>query len=87
MLLREIAVAAGAKTDRGQVADQISKTKAKTSTPRVAVITRNKTAAILRSSVRLGHERQCGCWKTFRDTRVRQRLGTRFQSLDDILDS
>ena len=80
ILLREIAVAAGSrKLIAGQVADLEAEGK--------RVIHENKTAAMLRSSVRLGAmSANADAGKLAAITQFGERLGLAFQVIDDILD-
>ena len=86
-LLREIAVAAGSqKLIAGQVADLEAEGK-KVKRDQLQFIHENKTAAILRSSVRLGAmSANADARKLSTITRFGQRLGLAFQIIDDILD-
>jgi len=86
-LLREIAVAAGSqKLIAGQVADLEAEGK-KVKRDQLQFIHENKTAAILRSSVRLGAmSANADARKLSAITRFGQRLGLAFQFIDDILD-
>jgi len=86
-LLREIAVAAGSqKLIAGQVADLEAEGK-KVKRDQLQFIHENKTAAILRSSVRLGAmSANAAGRKLSAITRFGQRLGLAFQIIDDILD-
>jgi len=86
-LLREIAVAAGSqKLIAGQVADLEAEGK-KVKRDQLQFIHENKTAAILRSSVRLGAmSANADARKLSAITRFGQRLGLAFQIIDDILD-
>jgi geranylgeranyl diphosphate synthase, type II len=86
-LLREVAVAAGSqKLIAGQVADL--EAEGKHVKPReLQFIHENKTAAILRSSVRLGAmSANADARKLAAITQFGQRLGLAFQVIDDILD-
>jgi geranylgeranyl diphosphate synthase type II len=87
MLLREIAVAAGSqKLIAGQVADLEAEGK-NVKRRELQFIHENKTAAILRSSVRLGAmSANADAGKLSAITRFGQRLGLAFQVIDDILD-
>ncbi len=87
MLLREIAVAAGSqKLIAGQVADLEAEGK-RVKRDQLRFIHENKTAAILRSSVRLGAmSADADARKLAAITRFGQRLGLAFQIIDDILD-
>jgi len=86
-LLGEIAVAAGSqKLIAGQVADLEAEGK-KVKRDQLQFIHENKTAAILRSSVRLGAmSANADARKLSAITRFGQRLGLAFQIIDDILD-
>jgi len=86
-LLREIAVAAGSqKLIAGQVADLEAEGK-KVKRDQLQFIHENKTAAILKSSVRLGAmSANADARKLSAITRFGQRLGLAFQIIDDILD-
>ena len=86
-LLREIAVAAGSqKLIAGQVADLEAEGK-KVKRDQLQFIHENKTAAILKSSVRLGAmSANADARKLSAITRLGQRLGLAFQIIDDILD-
>jgi geranylgeranyl diphosphate synthase type II len=86
-LLREIAVAAGSqKLIAGQVADLEAEGK-NVKRRELQFIHENKTAAILRSSVRLGAMSANADTRKFSAiTRFGQRLGLAFQIIDDILD-
>ena len=86
-LLREIAVAAGSqKLIAGQVADLEAEGK-NVKRDQLQFIHENKTAAILRSSVRLGAmSANADARKLSAVTRFGQRLGLAFQIIDDILD-
>ena len=87
MLLREVAVAAGSqKLIAGQVADLEAEGKNVTRRE-LQFIHENKTAAILRGSVRLGAmSANADARKLSAITRFGQRLGLAFQIIDDILD-
>jgi len=87
ILLREIAVAAGSqKLIAGQVADLEAEGK-NVKRDQLQFIHENKTAAILRSSVRLGAmSANVDPKKLSAITRFGQRLGLAFQIIDDILD-
>src|SRR3954468_16651988 len=87
MLLREIAVAAGSqKLIAGQVADLEAEGK-NVKRRELQFIHQNKTAAILRSSVRLGAmSANADARKLAAITQFGQRLGIAFQVIDDILD-
>jgi geranylgeranyl diphosphate synthase, type II len=86
-LLREVAVAAGSqKLIAGQVADLEAEGK-NVKLRELQFIHKNKTAAILRSSVRLGGmTANADGRKLSAMTRFGQRLGLAFQIIDDILD-
>jgi geranylgeranyl diphosphate synthase, type II len=86
-LLREIAVAAGSrKLIAGQVADLEAERK-DVKRDQLEFIHENKTAAILKSSVRLGAmSANADPRKLSAITRFGQRLGLAFQIIDDILD-
>jgi geranylgeranyl diphosphate synthase, type II len=86
-LLREIAVAAGSqKLIAGQVADLEAEGK-NVRRRELQFIHENKTAAILRSSLRLGAmSANADARKLFAMTRFGERLGLAFQIIDDILD-
>lgn len=86
-LLREIAVAAGSeKLIAGQVADLEAEGK-HVKRDQLQFIHENKTAAILKSSVRLGAmSANAEVRKLSAITRFGQRLGLAFQIIDDILD-
>ena len=86
-LLREIAVAAGSqKLIAGQVADLEAEGK-DVKRRELQFIHENKTAAILRSSVRLGAmSANADARKLSAITCFGQRLGLAFQIIDDILD-
>jgi geranylgeranyl diphosphate synthase type II len=86
-LLREIAVAAGSqKLIAGQVADLEAEGK-NVKRDQLQFIHQNKTAAILKSSVRLGAmSASAEANKLSAITRFGQRLGLAFQIIDDILD-
>jgi geranylgeranyl diphosphate synthase type II len=86
-LLREIAVAAGSqKLIAGQVADLEAEGK-NVKRRELQFIHENKTAAILRSSVRLGAmSANADAGKLSAITQFGQRLGLAFQIIDDILD-
>jgi geranylgeranyl diphosphate synthase type II len=87
ILLCEIAVAAGSqKLIAGQVADLEAEGK-NVKRDQLQFIHDNKTAAILRSSVRLGAmSANADARKLSAITRFGQRLGLAFQIIDDILD-
>jgi geranylgeranyl diphosphate synthase type II len=86
-LLREISVAAGSqKLIAGQVADLEAEGK-KVKRDQLQFIHENKTAAILRSSVRLGAmSANANTKKLSAITHFGQRLGLAFQIIDDVLD-
>jgi geranylgeranyl diphosphate synthase, type II len=86
-LLRELAFAAGSqKLIAGQVADLEAEGK-NVKRRELQFIHENKTAAILRSSVRLGAmSANADARKLSAITRFGQRLGLAFQIIDDILD-
>jgi geranylgeranyl diphosphate synthase type II len=86
-LLREIAVAAGSqKLIAGQVADLEAEGK-KVERNQLRFIHENKTAAILKTSVRLGAmNANADAKKLSAITHFGQRLGLAFQIIDDILD-
>ena len=86
-LLRELAVAAGSqKLIAGQVADLEAEGK-NVNRRELQFIHENKTAAILRSSVRLGAmSANAEARRLSAITRFGQRLGLAFQIIDDILD-
>src|SRR5438067_10583106 len=85
-LLREIAVAAGSKKlIAGQVADLEAEGK-NVKRRELQFIHKNKTAAILRTSVRLGAmSANADAKKLSAITQFGQRLGVAFQIIDDIL--
>jgi geranylgeranyl diphosphate synthase type II len=85
--LREIAVAAGSqKLIAGQVADLEAEGK-NVKRDQLQFIHENKTAAILKSSVRLGAmSANADTRKLSAITQFGQRLGLAFQIIDDILD-
>src|SRR5216117_2500502 len=87
ILLREIAVAAGSqRLIAGQVADLEAEGK-NVKRDQLQFIHENKTAAILKSSVRLGAmSANADPKKLSAVTRFGQRLGLAFQIVDDILD-
>jgi geranylgeranyl diphosphate synthase type II len=87
ILLREVAVAAGSqKLIAGQVADLEAEGKS-VKRSQLQFIHENKTAAMLRSSVRLGAmSANADARKLSAITRFGQRLGLAFQIIDDILD-
>jgi geranylgeranyl diphosphate synthase, type II len=86
-LLREIAVAAGSqKLIAGQVADLEAEGK-RVKRDQLQFIHENKTAAILKSSLRLGAmSANTDAKKLSAITQFGQRLGLAFQIIDDILD-
>ena len=86
-LLREIAVAAGSqRLIAGQVADLEAEGK-NVKRDQLQFIHQNKTAAILKTSVRLGAmSANADAKKLSAVTRFGQRLGLAFQVIDDILD-
>jgi len=86
-LLREIAVAAGSqKLIAGQVADLEAEGK-NVKRRELQFIHENKTAAMLRTSVRLGAmSANAHARKLAAITQFGQRLGLAFQIIDDILD-
>src|SRR2546425_8294152 len=86
-LLREITVAAGSqRLIAGQVADLEAEGK-NVKRDQLQFIHENKTAAILKSSVRLGAmSANADARKLSAITRFGQRLGLAFQIIDDILD-
>ncbi len=86
-LLREISVAAGSqRLIAGQVADLEAEGK-DVKRDQLQFIHKNKTAAILKSSVRLGAmSANADARKLSAITRFGQRLGLAFQIIDDILD-
>src|SRR6201981_946587 len=87
ILLREIAVAAGSqKLIAGQVADLEAEGK-NVKRDQLQFIHQNKTAAILKTSVRLGAmSANADTRKLSAISRFGQRLGLAFQIIDDILD-
>jgi len=87
ILLHEVAVAAGSqKLIAGQVADLEAEGR-NVKRRELQFIHENKTAAILRSSVRLGAmSANADARKLSASTRFGQRLGLAFQIIDDILD-
>jgi geranylgeranyl diphosphate synthase, type II len=87
ILLREIAVAAGSqKLIAGQVADLEAEGK-NVKRAQLQFIHENKTAAILKSSVRLGAmSANADARKLSAVAHFGQRLGLAFQIIDDILD-
>jgi geranylgeranyl diphosphate synthase type II len=86
-LLHEVAVAAGSqRLIAGQVADLEAEGK-KIKRDQLKFIHENKTAAILKSSVRLGAmSANADARKLSAITQFGQRLGLAFQIIDDILD-
>src|SRR6266480_2420550 len=87
ILLREIAVAAGSqKLIAGQVADLEAEGK-NVKRDQLQFIHENKTAAILKSSVRLGAmSANADARKLSAITQFGEQLGLAFQVIDDILD-
>jgi len=87
ILLREIAVAAGSqRLIAGQVADLEAEGK-NVKRDQLQCIHENKTAAILKSSLRLGAmSANADARKLSAVTRFGHRLGLAFQIIDDILD-
>jgi geranylgeranyl diphosphate synthase, type II len=87
ILLREIAVAAGSeRLIAGQVADLEAEGK-RVKRDQLRFIHENKTAAILKSSVRLGAmSANADARKLSAITQFGKRLGLAFQVIDDILD-
>jgi geranylgeranyl diphosphate synthase type II len=87
ILLREIAVAAGSqKLIAGQVADLEAEGK-RVKRDQLRFIHENKTAAMLKSSVRLGAmSANADAKRLSAITQFGQRLGLAFQVIDDILD-
>src|SRR5437016_12893306 len=87
ILLREIAVAAGSqRLIAGQVADLEAEGR-DVKRDQLRFIHENKTAAILKSSVRLGAmSANADARKLSAITRFGQQLGLAFQIIDDILD-
>jgi geranylgeranyl diphosphate synthase, type II len=87
VLLREVAVAAGSqKLIAGQVADLEAEGR-KVKRDQLRFIHENKTAAMLKSSVRLGAmSANADAKKLSAITQFGQRLGLAFQVIDDILD-
>jgi geranylgeranyl diphosphate synthase type II len=87
VLLRETAVAAGSqKLIAGQVADLEAEGK-RVKHEQLQFIHQNKTAAILKTSVRLGAmSANADAGKLSGITRFGERLGLAFQIIDDILD-
>jgi geranylgeranyl diphosphate synthase, type II len=87
ILLREIAVAAGSqKLIAGQVADLEAEGK-RVKRDQLRFIHENKTAAMLKSSVRLGAmSANADARKLSAITKFGERLGLAFQVIDDILD-
>jgi geranylgeranyl diphosphate synthase type II len=86
-LSREVAVAAGSrKLIAGQVADLEAEGQ-NVKRRELQFIHENKTAAILRTSLRLGAmSANADARRLFAITRFGQRLGLAFQIIDDILD-
>jgi geranylgeranyl diphosphate synthase, type II len=87
ILLREVAVAAGSqKLIAGQVADLEAEGK-RVKRDQLRFIHENKTAAMLKSSVRLGAmSANADARKLSAITQFGERLGLAFQVIDDILD-
>jgi geranylgeranyl diphosphate synthase, type II len=87
ILLREIAVAAGSqRLIAGQVADLEAEGK-RVKRDQLRFIHENKTAAMLKSSVRLGAmSANADARKLSAITKFGERLGLAFQVIDDILD-
>jgi geranylgeranyl diphosphate synthase type II len=87
ILLREVAVAAGSqKLIAGQVADLEAEGR-NVKREQLQFIHENKTAAILKSSLRLGAmSANTDAKKLSAVTRFGQRLGLAFQIIDDLLD-
>ncbi|HEY2568709.1 MAG TPA: farnesyl diphosphate synthase [Candidatus Udaeobacter sp.] len=87
MLLREVAVAAGSqRLIAGQVADLEAEGK-RVKRDQLRFIHENKTAAMLKSSVRLGAmSANADAKQLAAITQFGQRLGLAFQVIDDILD-
>jgi geranylgeranyl diphosphate synthase type II len=87
MLLREIAVAAGSeKLIAGQVADLEAEGK-RVKRQQLQFIHKNKTAAILKTSVRIGAmNANANTAELSAISRFGERLGLAFQIIDDILD-
>jgi geranylgeranyl diphosphate synthase, type II len=87
ILLRELAVAAGSqRLIAGQVADLEAEGK-RVKLDQLRFIHENKTAAMLKSSVRLGAmSANADARKLSAITRFGERLGLAFQVIDDILD-
>src|SRR6184192_1061241 len=87
ILLREIAVAAGSqKLIAGQVADLEAEGK-RVKRDQLRFIHENKTAAMLKSSVRLGAmSANADAKRLSAMTQFGERLGLAFQVIDDILD-
>ena len=87
ILLRELAVAAGSqRLIAGQVADLEAEGK-RVKRDQLRFIHENKTAAMLKSSVRLGAMSvNADARKLFGITQFGERLGLAFQVIDDILD-
>ncbi|HEU0273360.1 MAG TPA: farnesyl diphosphate synthase [Candidatus Udaeobacter sp.] len=86
-LLREVAVAAGSqRLIAGQVADLEAEGK-RVNRDQLRFIHENKTAAMLKSSVRLGAmSANADAKRLAAITKFGQRLGLAFQVIDDILD-
>jgi geranylgeranyl diphosphate synthase type II len=87
VLLRELAVAAGSqRLIAGQVADLEAEGK-RVKRDQLRFIHENKTAAMLKSSVRLGAmSANADAPKLSAITQFGERLGLAFQVIDDILD-
>jgi geranylgeranyl diphosphate synthase, type II len=87
IFLRELAVAAGSqRLIAGQVADLEAEGK-RVKRDQLRFIHENKTAAMLKSSVRLGAmSANADARKLFGITQFGERLGLAFQVIDDILD-
>jgi geranylgeranyl diphosphate synthase type II len=87
ILLREVAVAAGSqRLIAGQVADLEAEGK-RVKRDQLRFIHENKTAAMLKSSVRLGAmSANADARKLSAITQFGERLGLAFQVIDDILD-
>jgi geranylgeranyl diphosphate synthase, type II len=87
ILLRELAVAAGSqRLIAGQVADLEAEGK-RVKRDQLRFIHENKTAAMLKASVRLGAmSANADARKLFGITQFGERLGLAFQVIDDILD-
>jgi geranylgeranyl diphosphate synthase type II len=87
ILLRELAIAAGSqRLIAGQVADLEAEGK-RVKRDQLRFIHENKTAAMLKASVRLGAmSANADARKLFGITQFGERLGLAFQVIDDILD-